>query len=128
MAFLGYLLKINGVIFPNKYIKFDSYNSSPNQVMDVDAYRDADGVLHRNTLDHTPSKIEFNTPYLNLADKMAMQSYFPNRITLTAEYWTDESNSYEVGTFYVPDITFEIYHITAIDITYKPIRIAFIEY
>ncbi len=128
MAFAGYLLKINSTIFPNKYIQLDSYVSTPNQIMDVDSYRDADGVLHRNTLTHTASKIEFNTPCLNLADKNKLKIYIPTRKKLTLEYWNDDANAYTTGTFYVPDITYDIYHITSNDIIYKPIRIAFIEY
>ena len=128
MAFAGYLLKINGTIFPNKYIQLDSYASTPNQIMDIDTYRDADGVLHRNTLEHTASKIDFNTPYLNLANKINFQSYIPTRKQLTLEYWNDETNAYAAGTFYVPDIAYEIYQTTSNDIIYKPIRVAFIEY
>jgi len=128
MAFLGYLLKINGTIFPNKFIAIDSYQSTPNQITDLDSYTDADGVLHRNTLPHTRTKTEFNTPYLSLADKKTVQGFFSNRVSFTAEYWNDESNSYKTGKFYVPDLTFLIYSMTENDILYKPTRIALIEY
>lgn len=128
MAFNGYLLKINGIIFPNKYIALDTYISIPNQQTDLDAYTDADGYLHRNVLPHTASKIEFNTPLLDLAKKQSMQSLIPTRVKLILEYWNDEENIYKIGNFYVPSISYSIYRTTEKDIIYNPIRIAFIEY
>ena len=46
------------------------------------------------------------------------------------EYWNDESNQYQTGTMYIPDITFEPYMVYREigDILYNPIRIAVIEY
>lgn len=128
MAFQGYLIKINNVTFPLKYMSVDTYNTIPNQMQDLDSYRDANGVLHRNVLPHKASKIEFNTPHLYLSDKIALQEFFTDRKNVTVEYWNDESNTYQSGKFYVPDITYEIYQVTSNNILYKPIRIAFIEY
>ena len=52
------------VPIPNKYISLTSYVSTPNQRQDLDSYQDNLGKLHRNTLDHTRSKLEWNTPPL----------------------------------------------------------------
>jgi CHASE2 domain-containing sensor protein len=129
MAFLGYLIKVGEVVLStNKYISHGSYISTPNQITDDDTYVDGDGLLHRSTVPHTRSKIEFNTPYLRLADKIALQALLPSRVELSVTYWNDEDNEYQTGKFYVPDITFEIYSTSDTDILYKPIRIAFIEY
>lgn len=128
MNFKGYLLKIDGREFPNKFIFVSSYKSTPNQLQDLNSYRDANGKLHRNVLPHTLTKIEFNTPPLNLAKKIELQSYFPSRERLEVEYWNDETNDYRIGTFYMPDIPFEIYRLLENDIQYKQTRIALIEY
>ena len=128
MAFLGYLLKINGSIFSNSFIAVDSYKATPNQEIDEDSYTDADGELHRNILPHTRSKIEFSTRHLNLAEKIMIQGLFPVRSEVLVEYWNDETNSYETGAFYIPDITYEPHTVTDNNIVYKPIRIALIEY
>ena len=45
MAFQGYLLQINGRTLPNRYIKLDSYQSTPNQRQDADSYVDAVGCF-----------------------------------------------------------------------------------
>ena len=63
-AFEGWILKINGEIFPNCLIALESYDCTPDQIMDLDPYRDGMGELHRNALPHTATSIEFSTPYL----------------------------------------------------------------
>ena len=127
--FLGYLLKIGDNIIPNRYIQ--TYLSTPNQVQDIDSYQDVDGILHREILPHTRTKIEFTTPYLWLNDKIAFQALFPKRLDqpqITVEYWNDETNTYTTGTFYTPDIQYKPYRIRGNDLQYQPMRIALIEH
>lgn len=128
MAFAGYLVKIDATPFPNKFIALESYQVTPDQLTDEDDYLDGDGKLHRNVLPHDRTKAEFNTPPINQADNAELQALFPNTVSMAATLWNPRTGAYEAGTYYVPDITFEIYDITATDIKYKPIRIAFIEY
>lgn len=127
--FQGYLLKIEGAVFPNKYIV--DYSSTPNQAQDKDSYQDITGELHREILPHTRTKIEFKTPPMALREKIDFQSYFPDRKTnpaIIVEYWDDEYNRYISGVFYTPDIQYQIIPIAGSSIGYKPIRIALIEY
>lgn len=139
MAYNGYLIKIggsSGTPLPMKYIKLDGYNITPNQRMESEAKRDVTGVLHRTTVSHTASKVEFNTPNMTNADVNAMMSLFRNAWSSTAErklnleYYDMETDSYKLGTFYMPDIKFQIYKVDNINNTliYKETRIAFIEY
>lgn len=58
MAYQGYLLKVGDYIFPMRGIILKSYKVSW-KVQDLDPYRDANGVLHRNALNHVPAKVEF---------------------------------------------------------------------
>ena len=53
LAFEGWLLKINETVFPNELIALESYKCTPDQIMDLDPYRDGNGELHRNALPHT---------------------------------------------------------------------------
>jgi hypothetical protein len=133
MAYAGYLLKVNGVIIPNKYILMGSYKPTPHQETDLDSYLDGDGYLDRSVLPHDRTKIEFNTiPYMTLSDKMEMQTLLPTsrkkRIKLTVEYWDDENNSYDIGDFYVPPIEYIINDASDTDIIYDSLRIALIQY
>jgi len=139
MAFNGYLIKIggaNGTIFPFKFMKVEGYNATPNQRMETEAKRAVTGLLHRNTVEHTATKIEFNTPNMTNLDVDEMMTIFRNAWTnrierkLTIEYYDTETNTYKEAEVYMPDIKFEIDHIDlGLNlIYYKEIRVAFIEY
>lgn len=127
MSYNGYLLKVDGVIFPNSLIAFGSFSIIPNQRQDLDSYRDSTGYLHRNILPHMPSKIEFTTKALHDADRAALENILKNRDEFTLEYW---DTAYKTGIFYSPDIKYEIYDLNKVSgkMRYKPVRIAMIEY
>lgn len=125
--FKGYLLRNTAVgIFPKR--RFQSYSATPDQQSDRNTYVDEQGELHRDVLPHTSTKIEFETIPMNLNQKIQFQKYFPERTFVELEYWNDRTNDYEIGTFYVPSITFSYYMTKDNDILYNPIRVAFIEY
>ena len=137
MAYSGYLIKVggsNGTILPMKYIKLDGYNITPNQRMESEAKRAVTGLLHRTTVAHTASKIEFETPIMTNADMDAMMTLFRNAWTSTSErklalyYYDMETNAYKSGDFYMPDIKFPIHRVDGDMVYYNEIRIAFIEY
>lgn len=139
MAYNGYLIKVGGsggTSLPMKYIKVEGYNITPDQRMESEAKRAITGVLHRTTVEHTASKIEFTTPVMTNLDMDSMMSMFRNAWSnsqerkLTLEYYDNETNSYKSGVFYMPDIKFSIDHIDS-DLNmvyYKETRVAFIEY
>lgn len=142
MGYVGYLIKIGGsggTPLPMKYIKLDGYNITPNQRMEAEAKRAVTGLLHRTTVAHTASKIEFNTPNLTNADVGAMMELFRSAWASTGnvaerklnlEYYDMETDTYKTGTFYMPDIKFQIYKADNVHNTlvYKETRVAFIEY
>lgn len=132
MVFEGWLLKINGIVFPNRLIAFESYKITPNQIMDLDPYRDADGVLHRNALPHTATSIEFSTTYLRSGDVEQLNEFLPhdNRVKCLVEYWNPNSSSYQSGEFYIADVPYEIVNVNEKrkTIFYKPIKITITEY
>lgn len=127
MPYQGYLLKVNGVIFPNNLIAFGSFSITPSQRQDQDSYRDSTGYLHRNILPHKVTKIEFNTKLLHESNKEELENILQGRDEFTLEYW---NSGYQTGTFYSPDLKFDVYDIDKVsgDIRYKPVRIAMIEY
>ena len=138
MAYNGYLIKVGGSAgtqLPMKYIKVEGYTITPNQRMESEAKRAVTGVLHRTTVAHTSTKVEFNTPIMTNADVDDMMTLFRNAWTstserkLTIQYYDMETDSYKEGTFYMPDTKFQIHHIKENNvIVYKENRIAFIEY
>ena len=139
MGFNGYLIKLGGEygdVLPLKYMRYETYQCSPNQRMDFMSTRDSNGVLHRTVVSHTATKIEFNIPRMdndNIESFMRLiRSHFTNAQarTLTLYYYDMENNDYKTGTFYMPDINFTISNIDewTHKINYAETRVAFIEY
>ena len=140
MAFNGKLieLKTNGswVNFPIKYIKAESYKVTPDQRMESEANRSADGYLKRTTVDHTASKIDFTTTNLTNTDVKRINDMRTAAFTnakqrkVDVRYYNPDTDSYNTGTFYMPDVDYEINRVDLQTNTvhYNPIRFAFIEY
>lgn len=128
----GYLLKFGNTEFPNNY--FAEYSSTPDQRMDTDAERDDNGSLQRTTLPTGKTSITFSTHILHLDEKINMQNIINSAIVNTVQrkcyvtYWNDETNSYDSGYFYIPDIEFSVMDASKTDIRYNPISIELIEY
>ena len=126
-----WLVKVGTYEFPLYYIKAGSYKSAPLQRQDNDSYVDANGYLHRNPMEHTRSKIEFETTYLTVSqfreiwDNITANytSWIERKVHLT--YYDEEYDRYIEGDFYLPG-TVEFKMINK-DI-YDENRIAFIEY
>lgn len=132
MEFDGWLLKINGSVFPNDLIAFESYKCTPDQIMDLDPYRDGNGELHRNALPHTATSIEFSTIPLHLAGAKRLNQFIQHdaRVKCQVEYWNTLTSSYDSGMFYIADTPYEIINVDEKkkDILYKPITITITEY
>ena len=140
MAFNGKLLelKTNGtwVEFPLKYVKAESYKVTPDQRMESSANRAASGVLVRTTYSHKASTIDFTTPTVDNNDVATINGLFSAAYTdslerkLEARYYNPATDSYKTGTFYVPDIDFDILRVdkSTNTIHYAGIRFALIEY
>ena len=137
MAFQGYLMKFGGLEFPNRYLVTSSYKITPNQRLEKDAFRDANYLLHRETLGSYKTKIDFTTrDNFKLQDKINMFNVFKSGLLSSRErkyaieYWNDETSTYCSGNFYMPDVEFTIKKIqlNSNSLIYDPIRIAFIEY
>lgn len=139
MAYNGYLIKLGGsagTVLPMEYIGVESYKSTPNQRMEAKATRSVTGVLHRTTVEHKASKIEFNTPVLTNTQLAALNNLFATHYSnflerkITINYYDQETDTYRDAECYMPDVNYDISHIDAATNTvyYKSIRYAFIEY
>jgi len=126
----GYLLKLDGKIFPLNLMQPSTYTCTPNQILDEDSYTDGDGVLRRKILPHKRTKIEFNTPPMLESNTTELRNLLKNKDKVTAEYFNTGTGQYASGAFYIPDVEFIIckLYIEKKDILYDSIRIALIEY
>lgn len=133
MAYDGYLLKINNIEIPPKFIKYDSYQNTY-ETLDLDSYRDANGVLHRNALAHRCGKVEFETPYLyknQMEDLMYLiRSNFISQQEQDANItaYISEIDNYVTQRMYLVNTTFKIAQNSPNGFIYSPTRICFIAY
>lgn len=132
MAYNGYLLKVGGKQIPNKFIQLSTYSITPNQRMESSAERDTTGMLHRETCEHTATKIEFNTPYIRGVEVAELNTLLgiagDHQRNVTVDYFDPETQSYKNADCYMPDVQYPIYSEINNDLLYSPIRYAFIEY
>ena len=135
MAYAGYLIKVGNYTIPaNKFIRAGSYKATLS-VLDLDSYRDANGVLHRTSLEHKVNKIEFETPAMLTNTEVAeLMANIRGNYTIPAErrlmgtIYVPELDEYVSQDMYMADPSFTIYGIFDGVVKYNPIRIAFIAY
>lgn len=135
MSYNGYLIKVGDYeISMKRFIAAESYQVTKN-VQDLDSYRDANGVLHRNALEHAPIKVEFTTPAMltntEVAELMSsLKSQIVNEIErkYNVTVYVPELDDYVTQEMYMPDPQFQIYGTYDNKVTYKPTRFAFIGY
>lgn len=109
MAFNGYFIKKDGVKFPNAYIAEGGYSVTPNRRTDKDSYVNGNGELVRSMYPIKRSTLKLSLiSGLTDSEVSTIQSFFPNRDSVTLVYWNKESNAYKTATFYVPDITYVV--------------------
>lgn len=134
MAYSGYFFQFGDFIFPNKYIKWDSYDSAPSQRQDLDSYTDANGVTHRNALEHTKTEIKFTT--LEMCEDvwdMIMGGVESNYINYEEQdaycnYYNFKKRKYETGHFYLdPSLRVSANEIEG-KLQYNEVNWLFIEY
>lgn len=137
--FQGWLIKFGEVQLPNSFLLADGWEGTPNQRIEIDAYRDANIFLHRETSSNYKTKLKLNIREMNLAERMALSNVIglatlsitdqkQRRVSIT--YWNDETLTYESGVFYMPDITYVIHNLDEenLDIEYNPFSITLVQY
>ena len=142
MKFAGYLFASCDAnfnvkrIFPNKYIQYNSWSSTPNQREEIKAYRD-DNTRNLTRITAAGKKSVFSFKVrspLHLEDKEEIQRFFTSaeidhdQRKVNLKFWDDENNEYKTGTFYRPNMKFPIIKITDDDIIYGELTIECIEY
>ena len=111
---------------------------TPDQIQDLDSYRNGNGILKRHVLPNKVPSIEWSTPYLRYEDKCRLIALINKAMTygtgvkkqrrLRARYYNDWSDDYDTHDFYVPDVQFQyggLYHGAPM---YLPIKIQMIGY
>lgn len=135
MAFNGSLLSVGEYRIPtDRFINAGSYNVTRN-VQDLDSYRDANGLLHREALEHTVHKVEFDTPpMLSNTDVAELFSAIARNYTDAKERkalvtaYDPETDSYITQYMYLANPKFTMHCILDGLIRYEPVHISFTGY
>ena len=146
MAFQGYLIKIlqtnSDYVIPLQYMNVKSYKGTLS-TLDLDATRNALGVMQRNAILQVPH-VSFETRALRNTDVATLWNNIRSRYTnamekkVTASVYITETDSYYTGSFYIPDTEMTINHIemkqdrdgdfVSATVFYEPITFEFIGY
>lgn len=109
MAYNGYLVKVGNYIFPSNYIIMKTYKASY-KIQDLDPYRDANGVLHRNALQHVPPTCEFqvkygltNSEYDVIMNNIRANFTKPQERKAVVSVFVPELGGYVESDMYMPD-------------------------
>lgn len=137
MAYNGFLFQFGDFIFPNKYIKFDTYDIAPDQRQDKDSFANGKGVTIRNALEHTKTNITFTTNQMPEAAMdaitAALERNYINQNETNADcvYYDPRKRQYSTGKFYLdPSVKFRIKKVDeeGKKIVYGEMQWIFIEY
>lgn len=134
MAFQGWLVKFGDTVLPNGYL--EKYKETPNQRIELSAYRDQAVLLHRETAQNFKSQIVIPIRKLYLGEKITLKAIVDSGVINATErkvsvtYWNSEDMDYKTGIFYMPDIEYTISHVdqNRLNIVYEPFEIQLIEY
>lgn len=137
--FSGWLIKFGDVVLPNSFILADGWESTPNQRVEIDAYRDANVLLHRETSENFKTSLRLNIRAMDLEEMTAFKAVIglatldinnKKQRRLMVTYWNDEELDYKTATMYMPDVTYTIHTVDEEnrDIEYNAFTIELIEY
>lgn len=137
--FQGWLIKFGDVQLPNSFLLADGWESKPNQRIEIDAYRDANVLLHRETASNFKTTLKLNFRELCLEERMALDNVIglatlsvtdkkQRKVSIT--YWNDETLEYAAGTFYMADTSYVIHTVDEEnnDIEYNSFTLTLTEY
>lgn len=135
MSYNGYLIKVGTYTIPHEYIIYESYKVT-RSVQDLDSFRDANGVLHRNALTHVIYKAEFqlrsmtNTEYDGIMNNIRTQFTDALERKASVDSFIPETGGYTGAVdMYMPDPEVTIQQILdANTLKYKEITMKFIGY
>lgn len=137
--FEGWLIKFGNVQLPNSFLLADGWESTPNQRIELDAYRDANVLLHRETAADYKTKLKLNLREMTLEERIAFDNVIglatlsisdKRQRKVAINYWNDETLEYSYGEFYITDTTYVIHNLdeVACDMEYNPFSMTLIEY
>lgn len=113
MSFNGYFIKIGNQTFQNPAIKREGYETNERIVQVTDTKVLASGKLVVKELEHKPTILSITFPIMTLEQARNYKRAFRGEETnedemyVTVEWYSIETDSYQVGTFYHTDLKYK---------------------
>lgn len=128
------LVQVGGISIPEKYISIESYIGLES-VSDLDSYRSATGILHRDALEHKSYKVELNTlknlkeSEFNEIMNICESAYtVPRERKCVVTAYIPLLRGYVTFDAYMPDANVTINNIRGGIVRLNPVRLAWISY
>jgi len=136
MSFNGSLLRMGADNFPLSYVFKESYKVTPQARLDLDPFRNTEGWLMRNVLNHTATKITFQVKPMWNAEHAQMWAFIRSHYTIPHErkliltYYCPDMDDYASGNFYIPDFTPQMDLVDTVHnkVLFLSYELSFIEY
>lgn len=112
MSFNGYYIKIGNQTFQSPAIQRDGYTVNPRIVQVTDTKVLASGKLVVKELEHKPTVIDITFPLMTREQARTYKRAFRGEETgedemyLTVEWYDEENDIYQIGTFYHTDLKY----------------------
>lgn len=126
MAFEGYRLKINGVVYPNSNMQRGSY-SITEQKRVVEIWTDANLVEHEITTGVTKAVISFAIRQHDGEEHDAIVNALKPENGLQIEYWSDLHGEYKTGVFRRSDVAFRHRNVIGSNVVYDAAQVTLTE-
>lgn len=129
----GFLIKVGEYEIPLAYMLASSYKTAY-ETLDLDSYRDSNGVLQRTALGHKVPTVEVQIESLNDTKMGALFGGITrNYINATekkvlATVWIPELNGYVSADMYIPTVDITIRTVNEKEINYDPFTLKLIGY
>ena len=127
MAYLGYRLKINGVVVPDVIMQRGSWSAKLERRL-ISSWTDAGGKLHESYYPDKKVSIKFSLREHNIVDHESYITYFTNKDHVAIVAWIDDTATYETVDCKINDIEWTHRVATNNDIWYNPADIEIMEY
>ena len=129
----GFLIKVGDYDIPLEYMYASSYKAAY-ETMDLDSYRDSNGVLQRTALAHKVPTVEIQIKSLDNVDAgMLFSGISRNYVNATekrvlATVWIPELNDYVTAYMYIPTLDITIHNVDKDKVHYEPFTLKLIGY
>lgn len=130
----GFMFKIGDFVFPMKYILVGSIKTVKKD-LDLDSYRDANGLLHRESLLHWVANASFDVvPCLSEIELSTLMKNIRDNYTVPKErracvtIYIPEISEYVPQDMYIPDIEIGVLDDDDTDVLYDSFKMEFIGY